>query len=84
MGKINDLKEQALATLKGKWGSFVGLTFVYFLIAGIASSVAQFGTIFTGSSFTTLAYIMTGSGYLARFHPKEICQHPVADIRSID
>ena len=64
MGKINDLKEQALATLKGKWGSFVGLTFLYILLAGIASTTTQFGEIFTGSSFTTLAMIMTGSGVL--------------------
>ena len=64
MGKINDLKEQALATLKGKWGSFVGLTFLYILIAGIASTTTQFGEIFTGSSFTTLAMFMTGSGVL--------------------
>ena len=62
MGKINDLKEQALATLKGKWGSFVGLTFLYILLAGIASTTTQFGEIFTGSTFTTLAMIMTGSG----------------------
>ena len=32
MGKINDLKDQALTTLRGKWGSFVGLTFIYLLI----------------------------------------------------
>ena len=64
MGKINDLKEEALATLRGKWGSFVGLTFLYILLAGIASSTTQFGEIFTGSSFTTLAVIMTGSGVL--------------------
>ena len=64
MGKINDLKEQDLATLKGKWGSFVGLTFLYILLAGIASTTTQFGEIFTGSSFTTLAMIMTGSGVL--------------------
>ena len=64
MGKINDLKEQALATLQGKWGSFVGLTFLYILLAGIASTTTQFGNIFTGSSFTTLAIVMTGSGVL--------------------
>lgn len=64
MGKINDLKEQALATLRGKWGSFVGLTFLYILLAGVASSATQFGEIFTGSTFTTLAMIMTGSGVL--------------------
>lgn len=64
MGKINDLKEQALATLKGKWGSFVGLTFIYVLLVSIATGATQFGSIFTGSSFTTLAIIMTGSGFL--------------------
>lgn len=64
MGKINDLKEQALATLRGKWGSFVGLTFLYILLAGIASCTTQFGKIFTGSSFTTLAMLTTGSGVL--------------------
>ena len=62
MGYINDLKEQALATLKGKWGSFVGLTFVFMLLMGIATGATQFGEIFTGSSFSTLALIMTGSG----------------------
>ena len=64
MGYINDLKEQALATLKGKWGSFVGLTFVFMLLMGIATGATQFGDIFTGSSFRTLAIIMTGSGFL--------------------
>ena len=59
MGKINDLKEQALATLKGKWGSFVGLTFLYILLYVLASSLTQFGTIFAGSSFTTLAIVFT-------------------------
>jgi uncharacterized membrane protein len=42
----------------------VGLTFLYILIAGIASTTTQFGEIFTGSSFTTLAMFMTGSGVL--------------------
>lgn len=64
MGQISDLKEQALATMRGKWGSFVGLTFLYILLAGIASTTTQFGNIFTGSSFTTLAIVMTGSGAL--------------------
>ena len=64
MGYINDLKEQALATLKGKWGSFVGLTFIFMLLMGIATGATQFGDIFTGSSFRTLAIIMTGSGFL--------------------
>lgn len=64
MGYINDLKEQALATLKGKWGSFVGLTFIFMLLMGIATGATQFGEIFTGSSFRTLAIIMTGSGFL--------------------
>ena len=59
MGKINDLKEQALATLKGKWGSFVGLTFIYILLYVLASFLTQFGTIFLGSSFKTLAVVMT-------------------------
>ena len=58
MGKINDLKEQALATLKGKWGSFVGLTFIYILLYVLASFLTQFGTIFLGSSFKTLAVVM--------------------------
>jgi len=64
MGYINDLKDQALATLKGKWGSFVGLTFIFMLLMGIATGATQFGEIFTGSSFRTLAIIMTGSGFL--------------------
>ena len=59
MGKINDLKDQALATLKGKWGSFVGLTFIYILLYVLASGLTQFGTIFLGSSFKTLAVVMT-------------------------
>ena len=58
------MKEQALATLKGKWGSFVGLTFIFMLLMGIATGATQFGEIFTGSSFRTLAIIMTGSGFL--------------------
>ena len=64
MGYINDLKEQALTSLRGKWGSFVGLTFIYMLLMGIASGATQFGEIFTGSSFSTLALIMTSSGVL--------------------
>ena len=59
MGKINDLKEQALATLRGKWGSFVGLTFLYILLYVLASGLAQYGAIFQGSSFTKLAYLLT-------------------------
>ena len=59
MGKINDLKEQALASLKGKWGSFVGLTFLYILLYMLASGLTQFGTIFAGSSFKTLAIVFT-------------------------
>jgi uncharacterized membrane protein len=55
MGKINDLKDQALATLNGKWGSFVGLTFIYLLIYSLCCFLAMFGTIFEGSSFTGLA-----------------------------
>jgi uncharacterized membrane protein len=57
MGKINDLKDQALATLNGKWGSFVGLTFIFVLLYSTTQMVAQFGTIFSGSRFTTLAII---------------------------
>lgn len=64
MGKINDLKEQALATLRGKWGSFVGLTFIYLLLTGIVSTLSNFGTIFQGSSFATLALFLSGTGYL--------------------
>ena len=59
MGYINDLKEQALATLKGKWGSFVGLTFIYILLYVLACFMPQFGTTFMGSSFKTLAIVMT-------------------------
>ena len=64
MGKINDLKDQALASLRGKWGSFVGLTFIYMLLVGLASSLSSFGTIFEGSSFATLALFLSGSGFL--------------------
>ena len=46
MGKINDLKDQALATLRGKWGSFVGLTFIYLLLIALAQVLSQYGTIF--------------------------------------
>ena len=57
MGKINDLKDQALATLRGKWGSFVGLTFIYLLLIALAQVLSQYGTIFQGSSFTTLTAV---------------------------
>ena len=57
MGKINDLKDQALATLRGKWGSFIGITFIFILLYGIVQFLAQCGTIFQGSSFTTLAVV---------------------------
>ena len=53
------MKEQALATLKGKWGSFVGLTFIYILLYVLACFMPQFGTTFMGSSFKTLAIVMT-------------------------
>lgn len=59
MGKINDLKDQALATLRGKWGSFVGLTFIYILLYVLACLMTQFGTIFLDSSFKTLAIVTT-------------------------
>ena len=62
MGKINDLKDQALATLRGKWGSFVGLTFIYILLYVLASSLSQYGVLFQGSMFTTLAIIFTVIG----------------------
>lgn len=62
MGKINDLKDQALATLKGKWGSFVGLTFIYLLIYSLCCFLAMFGTIFEGSSFTGLAAVFSFVG----------------------
>ena len=58
MGKINDLKNQALDTLRGKWGSFVGLTFIYILLYVLACFMTQFGSIFLGSSFKTLAVVM--------------------------
>ena len=57
MGKINDLKDQALATLRGKWGSFIGITFIFILLYGIVQFLAQCGTIFQDSSFTTLAVV---------------------------
>jgi uncharacterized membrane protein len=59
MGKINDLKNQALDTLRGKWGSFVGLTFIFILLYVLASGLAQYGAIFQGSKFTTLAMVFT-------------------------
>lgn len=62
MGKINDLKDQALATLRGKWGSFVGLTFVYLLIYSLFAFLSMFGTIFEGSSFTGLAAVFSFIG----------------------
>ena len=64
MGKINNLKDQALATLKGKWGSFVGLTFIYMLLVGIATTLSNFGTVFQGSSFATLSLFLSGTGFL--------------------
>lgn len=64
MGKINDLKNEALASLNGKWGSFVGLTFIYVLLYVVAQSFAQFGTIFQGSTFTTLTYIFMTVGFV--------------------
>ena len=53
------MKNQALATLEGKWGSFVGLTFIYILLYVLASGLAQYGAIFQGSKFTTLAIVFT-------------------------
>ena len=62
MGYFNDLKEEALATLKGKWGSFVGLTFIYVLLYCLASCWTNYRTIFQDSSFTTLAMVLTVMG----------------------
>ena len=62
MGYFNDLKEEALATLKGKWGSFVGLTFIYVLLYCLASCWTEYRTIFQGSSFTTLTMVLTVMG----------------------
>lgn len=59
MGYIKDLKDQALATLKGKWGSFVGITFIYMLLYGIACCLMLYGTVFGDSSFKTLAIVFT-------------------------
>lgn len=67
MGYFNDLKEEALASLRGKWGSFVGLTFIYVLLYILASVLAQYGTIFQGSSFTTLAIVFTVIGGVLTF-----------------
>lgn len=64
MGKINDLKDQALATLRGKWGSFVGLTFIYLLIYSLFCFLSMFGTIFEGSSFTGLAAVFSFIGLI--------------------
>lgn len=58
------MKDQALATLRGKWGSFVGLTFIYILLYVLVSFLTQFGTIFQGSSFTTLTYIFMVIGVI--------------------
>ena len=67
MGYINDLKEQALATLKGKWGSFVGLTFIYMLLYGLACCLIIYGTLFEGSSFTTMAIVFNIVGLVISF-----------------
>lgn len=64
MGKINDLKDQALATLRGKWGSFVGITFIYFLLVSIASGFTSYGSIFQATNFSTLSLVCTCSGVL--------------------
>lgn len=64
MGRFSDLKDHALATLHGKWGSFVGITFIYLLLYGIASGFTNSGKLFIGSNFSTLAIICTCSGVL--------------------
>jgi len=62
MGYFNDLKEEALASLRGKWGSFVGLTFIYVLLYCLASCWTEYRAIFQGSTFTTLAMVLTVIG----------------------
>lgn len=62
MGKINDLKDQALDTLRGKWGSFVGLTFIYILLYVVASCPTQLGVLFQGSSFSTMKVVLSVIG----------------------
>lgn len=71
MGQINDLKDQALASLRGKWGSFVGLTFIYLLLYSIATFFVMYGAIFEGSSFTGLAsaFSFIGSILMVLFIP---------------
>lgn len=57
MGYITDLKDQSLGVLRGKWGSFVGLTFIYFLLMVLANSFTSLPTKLVGSSFSTLLVI---------------------------
>lgn len=64
MGKVSELKGQAISTLKGKWGSFAGLTIIYLILYGLASCFAQFGSIFQGSSFTVLTNVFTVTGVI--------------------
>lgn len=64
MGKINDLKNQALATLRGKWGSFVGITLIYCVLTGIASGLSSYGNILQTTNFSTLSIVCICSGVL--------------------
>lgn len=65
MGKINDLKDSALASLRGKWASFVGLSFVFLLLSSLAGFGTNYGSTMFGTSFGTLGIILTGVGVIA-------------------
>lgn len=65
MGKINDLKESALSSLRGKWASFVGLTFVFLLLSTLAGFGTNYGGTMFGTSFATLGLILAGVGVIA-------------------
>ncbi|MBP5498796.1 MAG: DUF975 family protein [Muribaculaceae bacterium] len=51
MRSISELKDQALATLSGKWASYVAMTLIYMAITSILSYLLQF----TGPSTKDLA-----------------------------
>lgn len=65
MSSISVLKDKALATLKGKWASFVGLTFIYMLISSLAGVGTNYGSRLFGSSFSNLGVVLTGAGIIA-------------------
>lgn len=67
MIRIGELKDEAIAVLNGKWSSFVGLTFVYMLIAMVIAVPSNAASLMQGSFMNRMAVILTCVGVVISF-----------------